>query len=52
MARWPRHAWTSIFTYAVILILFPILCYLAYAWVRGEWVGFNRFFSGQPSGIE
>jgi hypothetical protein len=36
MARWPRHAWTSIFTYAVILIAFPILCYLAYAWVRGE----------------
>jgi hypothetical protein len=52
MARWPRHAWTSIFTYAVILILFPILCYLAYAWVRGEWVGLNHFFSGPATGID
>ena len=37
MARWPRHTWTSIFTYTVILVMFPILCYLAYAWVRGDW---------------
>jgi len=35
MARWPRHTWTSIFTYVVMFILFPLLCYLAYRWVRG-----------------
>ena len=35
MARWPRHVWTSIFTYATVFILFPLLCLLAYAWVRG-----------------
>src|SRR3954452_6068252 len=34
MARWPRHVWTSIFTYATVFILFPLLCLLAYAWVR------------------
>jgi hypothetical protein len=37
MARWPRHVWTSIFTYAAVFVLFPLLCLLAYAWVRG-WV--------------
>jgi hypothetical protein len=37
MARWPRHVWTSIYTYAVIFIVFPLLCLLAYAWVRG-WI--------------
>ena len=37
MARWPRHVWTSIYTYSVIFILFPLLCLLAYAWVRG-WI--------------
>ncbi len=26
MARWPRHVWTSIYTYAVIFGLFPLLC--------------------------
>ena len=36
MARWPRHAWTTIFTYATVFMLFPILCWLAYAWVRGQ----------------
>ena len=35
MARWPRHFWTTVFTYGVMFVLFPILCYLAYAWVRG-----------------
>ena len=35
MARWPRHVWTSIFTYATVFVLFPLLCLLAYAWVRG-----------------
>src|SRR5262245_57839265 len=33
MARWPRHVWTSIFTYATVFVLFPLLCLLAYAWV-------------------
>jgi hypothetical protein len=37
MARWPRHVWTSIFTYATVFLLFPLLCLLAYAWVRG-WI--------------
>ena len=35
MARWPRHAWTSVFTYGAVFVLFPVLCWLAYAWVRG-----------------
>ena len=35
MARWPRHVWTSIFTYAAIFILFPLCAGLAYAWVQG-----------------
>jgi hypothetical protein len=35
MARWPRHVWTSLFTYGVIFVGFPALCLLAYAWVRG-----------------
>ena len=35
MARWPRHTWTSLYTYAVVFVVFPLLCQLAYAWVRG-----------------
>ena len=35
MARWPRHKWTTLFTYGVMFLLFPILCFLAYAYVRG-----------------
>ena len=35
MARWPRHVWTTIFTYGTIFVLFPLLCLLAYLWVRG-----------------
>jgi hypothetical protein len=35
MARWPRHVWTSIYTYTVIFVLFPLLCLLAYAYVHG-----------------
>lgn len=34
MARWPRHSWTTWATYALIFIGFPVLCYLAYVWVR------------------
>jgi hypothetical protein len=37
MARWPRHVWTSIFTYGTVFVLFPLLCLLAYAWVSG-WI--------------
>ncbi|ADB18574.1 hypothetical protein Psta_3920 [Pirellula staleyi DSM 6068] len=36
MARWPRNTWTSIFTYGTIFLMFPILCYLAYAYVKGQ----------------
>lgn len=34
MARWPRRTRTTIVTYALIFIGFPVLCYLAYVWVR------------------
>ena len=37
MARWPRHVWTSLFTYGVVFVAFPVLCLLAYAWVR-QWI--------------
>lgn len=37
MARWPRHVWTTLFTYLAIFGGFPLLCWLAYAWVRG-WI--------------
>ena len=36
MARWPRHFWTTLFTYGIIFIGFPVLCWWAYRWVRGE----------------
>lgn len=36
MARWPQTVWTTLFTYAAIFILFPVLAYLAYLWVRGQ----------------
>lgn len=35
MARWPKNAWTTIYTYAAVFLLFPLLCYLTYRWVRG-----------------
>ena len=35
MARWPRHTWTTIFTYGLIFLIFPLLCLLAYGFVRG-----------------
>lgn len=35
MARWPRHVWTTLFTYLAVFLGFPLLCWLAYAWVRG-----------------
>jgi len=37
MARWPRRLWTTLFTYGMIFVLFPLLCLLAYAFVRG-WI--------------
>ena len=36
MARWPRHAWTTLITYAIIFVVFPLCCLLAYAWVNGK----------------
>lgn len=39
MARWPESSWMTLFTYGVVLVLFPVLCLLAYAWVQG-WFGF------------
>ena len=35
MARWPRHRWTTFFTYGTILVLFPILAWAAFKYVRG-----------------
>ena len=35
MARWPHTVWTTVFTYGAVFLLFPALCWLAYAWVRG-----------------
>jgi hypothetical protein len=35
MARWPRSVRTTIFTYATVFVLFPALCWLAYAYVQG-----------------
>jgi hypothetical protein len=35
MARWPRQTWTTILTYLLILVGFPILCALAYGFVNG-----------------
>ena len=36
MARWPRHVWTTLFTYLAVFLGFPLLCWLAYAWVQGH----------------
>lgn len=36
MARWPYTRWTWIFTYGAVFVLFPLLCWLAYAWVNGR----------------
>jgi hypothetical protein len=35
MARWPRQTWTTLFTYLAVFLLFPLLCLLAYVFVRG-----------------
>lgn len=35
MARWPRKLWTTLFTYGLIFVGFPVLAWLFYAWVRG-----------------
>ncbi len=38
MARWPRNFWTSVITYGIIFVMFPVLCLLAYAWVQQMWI--------------
>jgi hypothetical protein len=35
MARWPQHVWTTLFTYTVIFVGFPLLSLLFWRWVRG-----------------
>jgi hypothetical protein len=40
MARWPEHIWTTLFTYGVIFIGFPLLCFVTWMWVRGGWQNF------------
>jgi hypothetical protein len=37
MARWPRHYWTTVFTYITVFVMFPLLCLLCVAWVKG-WI--------------
>jgi hypothetical protein len=34
MARWPQRLWTTLFTYTVIFVGFPLLAWLLYRWVR------------------
>ncbi len=34
MARWPEHLWTTVFTYTVIFVGFPVLAFLLWWWVR------------------
>jgi len=36
MARWPRHFWTTLFTYGTMFVLFPVVCWLAYLFVQGK----------------
>jgi hypothetical protein len=35
MARWPQHIWTTLFTYTVIFVGFPLLAFALWKWVRG-----------------
>jgi hypothetical protein len=35
MARWPTNLWTTLFTYGVIFVGFPLLALLFWWWVRG-----------------
>lgn len=35
MARWPRHTWTTLYTYGLIMLGFPLICWLTYKFVRG-----------------
>jgi hypothetical protein len=37
MARWPRHTWTTLVTYLIIFLGFPLICWVLYSWVRGGW---------------
>ena len=37
MARWPRQTWTTVLTYGAVFVLFPLLAFLAYAYVQGWW---------------
>lgn len=34
MARWPNNLWTTLFTYGLIFIGFPLLALLLWRWVR------------------
>lgn len=35
MARWPVNTRTTLFTYGAVFILFPLIAWLAWRWVRG-----------------
>ncbi len=36
MARWPKNLWTTLFTYGLIFLGFPLLCFAMWSWVRGR----------------
>ena len=35
MGRWPDNRRSNLIAFALIFVLFPLLAWLAYAWVRG-----------------
>lgn len=49
MARWPRHVWTSLVTYGIVFVVFPLLCLLAYLWVRGPTM---EFLEEEPATVK
>ena len=35
MAQWPDNKFTTWFTYGLVFVGFPILCWLAWLWMKG-----------------
>ena len=48
MARWPRHVWTTVFTYVTIFVLFPLLCLLSFPLTTTILFDFVRYTSYRP----
>lgn len=36
MAHWPDNRFTTWFTYLIVFVGFPILCWLSWWWLRGR----------------